>query len=132
MNGSLNGSFWENVYCRNQDMNLLYHLSFGTFRAIYKCHQFIIPSYLSECPLMLVEVCEVFLHQRIVTTDDEQVLGILLLCRLREVEGSGDHRRSVDNHDLVMGKVLSVDTGVNPSAVHVVRFVFRLLRFLFP
>jgi len=35
---------------------------------------------------MLLEVGEVFLHQRIVTTDDEQVLGILLLCSLREVE----------------------------------------------
>lgn len=63
-------------------------------------------------PQMLFEVCEVFLHQRIVTTDDEQVLGILFFCGLREVERSGNDSRLVDDHDLVVRDgVLFVNVG---------------------
>jgi hypothetical protein len=41
-----------------------------------------------------------------------QVLGILLLCRLREVERSGNDSRLVDDDDLVMRDgVLFVDVG---------------------
>lgn len=43
---------------------------------------------------MFVEVLKVLLHQIRVALDDEQILRVFLLGRLREVERSGNDRAS--------------------------------------
>jgi len=71
---------------------------------------------------VLLEVGEVFLHQPWFALDDEQVLCVLLLCRLREVERPGNDRLLIDDHDLVMRDgVPVVDVSRDANVVHEVR-----------
>ena len=46
--------------------------------------------------------------------NDQEVLGIALLSRLREIERPGENRRAVDHHHLVMRNgVLIINEGRN-------------------
>ena len=60
--------------------------------------------------LVLVEVPDVLPDENPVAFQDQQVLGVFVLCGRGEVETAGDQHRTVDDHDLVVGDgVLGVD-----------------------
>ena len=51
-------------------------------------------------------------HLRVV--DDEQILCIILLSRLRKIERPREHRLAIDDYDLVMrDRVLRIDVSLD-------------------
>src|SRR5512138_1342893 len=82
------------------------------------------PSYPLPAPALVplgvlhvpLEIPEVLGGDAGVPLDDEDVLRVLLLRRLREVEAPGDDRFPVDQDDLVVGdRVLVVDVRRDPA-----------------
>lgn len=57
--------------------------------------------------------------RQIPVADDQQVLGVLLFRRLREVERPGDHCFGVDDHNLVVGNcVPGINHHGNPRPIN--------------